>query len=203
MQTIGLFGGTFDPIHNDHLRIARVFADELALQSVIFLPAGDPYHKNRPRTPARHRLAMVEQAVAADARFAVSDCDVVRGGATYTYDTVQIFRQHFPAARLWFLLGMDSLLQLHTWHRWQDLVRLAGIAVAPRSGFGLAQAALPLQAWLAGALAEGSVRLLPAEPQNISSTAIRRELAERGSSPAVPPPVAEYIRRHGLYRPAA
>lgn len=200
MQAIGLFGGTFDPIHNDHLRIARIFADELALESVIFLPAGDPYHKDRPRTPARHRLAMVEQAVAADARFAVSDCDMVRDGATYTYDTVQIFRQHFPAARLWFLLGMDSLLQLHTWRRWQDLVRQAGIAVAPRSGFSLAQAALPLQSWLAAALAEGSVRILPTEPQDISSTAIRRELAEKGVSESVPPAVNEYIRRHGLYR---
>lgn len=200
MQAIGLFGGTFDPVHNDHLRIARAFADELALESVVFLPAGDPYHKDRPRTPARHRLAMVEQAVAADVRFAASDCDMVRGGATYTYDTVQIFLQHFPAAKLWFLLGMDSLLQLHTWHRWRDLVRLAGIAVAPRSGFGLAQAAEALRPWLAGALADGSVRLLQIEPQSISSTAIRRELAETGMSAAVPPAVNEYIRRHGLYR---
>lgn len=200
MQAIGLFGGTFDPIHNDHLRIARIFADELALDSVIFLPAGDPYHKDRPRTPARHRLAMVEQAVAADARFAVSDCDMVRDGATYTYDTVQIFRQHFPAAKLWFLLGMDSLMQLHTWHRWQDLVRQTGIAVAPRHGFSLAQAALQLQSWLAGALADGSVRILPAEAHDISSSAIRRELAEKGTSGAVPPAVNEYIRQHGLYR---
>lgn len=200
MQAIGLFGGTFDPIHNDHLRIARIFADELALESVIFLPAGDPYHKDQPRTPARHRLAIAERAVAADARFAVSDCDMVRDGATYTYDTVQIFRQHFPAAQLWFLLGMDSLLQLHTWHRWQDLVRQAGLVVAPRSGFSLAQVPPPLQEWLAGALTEGRVRILPAEAQDISSTAIRRELAEQGVSGAVPPAVNEYIRQHGLYR---
>ena len=118
MPRIGLFGGTFDPIHNGHLHIARSFADELDLESVILLPAGDPYHKTTPRTAAHHRLAMAEIAAQADSRLAVSDCDIVRQGATYTHDTVQIFRQHFPAAELWLLIGMDSLLHLHTWHRW-------------------------------------------------------------------------------------
>ncbi|QED91734.1 nicotinate (nicotinamide) nucleotide adenylyltransferase [Eikenella exigua] len=131
MPRIGLFGGTFDPIHNGHLHIARRFADELELESVILLPAGDPYHKTAPRTPAHHRLAMAEIAAQADSRLAVSDCDIVRQGATYTHDTVQIFRQHFPAAELWLLLGMDSLLQLHTWHRWPNLVRQCRIAAAP------------------------------------------------------------------------
>ena len=105
----GLFGGTFDPPHNGHLHIARAFADETGLDTVIFLPAGDPYHKSAPCTPAAHRLAMTELAAAADPRFAVSDLDIVRGGATYTADTVQIFRQHFPAGELWWLMGADSL----------------------------------------------------------------------------------------------
>lgn len=115
MKKIGLFGGTFDPVHNGHIHIARAFADELALELVVFLPAGDPYHKDSTQTSARHRFAMTELVMAADARFAVSDCDMVREGATYTFDTVQIFRQQFPGAQLWWLLGMDSLLQLHTW----------------------------------------------------------------------------------------
>ena len=137
---IGLFGGTFDPIHKGHTHIARAFADELKLDSVIFLPAGDPYHKDGAQTPAEHRLAMTELAAAADPRFAVSDCDIVRGGATYTFDTVQIFRQQFPTAELWWLLGMDSLLKLHTWKKWQTLVRQTNIAVANRNGGSLAQA---------------------------------------------------------------
>ncbi|WP_153717103.1 nicotinate (nicotinamide) nucleotide adenylyltransferase, partial [Eikenella corrodens] len=140
MPRIGLFGGTFDPIHNGHLHIARSFADELNLESVILLPAGDPYHKTTPRTAAHHRLAMAEIAAQADSSLAVSDCDIVRQGATYTHDTVQIFRQHFPAAELWLLIGMDSLLQLHTWHRWQNLVRQCRIAAAPRPRSSLAQA---------------------------------------------------------------
>jgi nicotinate-nucleotide adenylyltransferase len=115
MKNIGLFGGTFDPIHNGHLHIARAFADEIGLDSVIFLPAGDPYHKEASAggADARVRLHMAELAVADEPCFAVSDCDVVREGATYTFDTVQIFRQHFPAAQLWWLMGMDSLMQLH------------------------------------------------------------------------------------------
>ena len=199
MPRIGLFGGTFDPIHNGHLHIARSFADELDLESVILLPAGDPYHKTAPRTAARHRLAMAEIAAQADSRLAVSDCDIVRQGATYTHDTVQIFRQHFPAAELWLLIGMDSLLQLHTWHRWQNLVRQCRIAAAPRPGSSLAQAPAPLQSWLAEALPQGRLHILQAEPLPISSSQIRQQLAAEHTSPDIPPTVLDYIRQHQLY----
>ena len=199
MPSIGLFGGTFDPIHNGHLHIARSFADELDLESVILLPAGDPYHKTAPRTAARHRLAMAEIAAQADSRLAVSDCDIVRQGATYTHDTVQIFRQHFPAAELWLLIGMDSLLQLHTWHRWQNLVRQCRIAAAPRPGSSLAQAPAPLQTWLAEALPQGRLHILQAEPLPISSSQIRQQLAAEHTSPDIPPTVLDYIRQHQLY----
>ena len=199
MPRIGLFGGTFDPIHNGHLHIARSFADELDLESVILLPAGDPYHKAAPRTAAHHRLAMAEIAAQADSRLAVSDCDIVRQGATYTHDTVQIFRQHFPAAELWLLIGMDSLLQLHTWHRWQNLVRQCRIAAAPRPGSSLAQAPAPLQSWLAEALPQGRLHILQAEPLPISSSQIRQQLAAEHTSPDIPPAVLDYIRQHQLY----
>ena len=199
MPHIGLFGGTFDPIHNGHLHIARSFADELDLESVILLPAGDPYHKTAPRTAAHHRLAMAEIAAQADSRLAVSDCDIVRQGATYTHDTVQIFRQHFPAAELWLLIGMDSLLQLHTWHRWQNLVRQCRIAAAPRPGSSLAQAPAPLQTWLAEALPQGRLHILQAEPLPISSSQIRQQLAAEHTSPDLPPAVLDYIRQHQLY----
>ena len=199
MPRIGLFGGTFDPIHNGHLHIARSFADELDLESVILLPAGDPYHKTTPRTAAHHRLAMAEIAAQADSRLAVSDCDIVRQGATYTHDTVQIFRQHFPAAELWLLIGMDSLLQLHTWHRWQNLVRQCRIAAAPRPGSSLAQAPAPLQTWLAEALPQGRLNILQAEPLPISSSQIRQQLAAEHTSPDLPPAVLGYIRQHQLY----
>ena len=199
MPRIGLFGGTFAPIHNGHLHIARSFADELDLESVILLPAGDPYHKTAPRTAAHHRLAMAKIAAQADSRLAVSDCDIVRQGATYTHDTVQIFRQHFPTAELWLLIGMDSLLQLHTWHRWQNLVRQCRIAAAPRPGSSLAQAPAPLQSWLAEALPQGRLHILQTEPLPISSSQIRQQLATEHTSPDIPPEVLSYIQQHQLY----
>lgn len=211
-EKIGLFGGTFDPIHQGHVHMALAFAAELRLDSVILIPAGEPYHKDRPRTAARHRLAMVEAAIAAHPQLAVSDCDMVRTGATYTVDTVQIFRQLFPQAQLWWLLGMDSLLQLHTWRHWQTLVRHANIAVAARDGGGLNQVDAALRPWLPEALAKtaaqpdgpdgGRLYLLQAAPYAASATAIRAALA--GGAPAVqvadlPSVVAAYITRHALY----
>ncbi len=201
MKKIGLFGGTFDPIHNGHLHIARAFADEVGLDMVVFLPAGDPYHKDSAQTAARHRFAMTELAVRDNERFAVSDCDIVREGATYTFDTVQIFRQQFPAAQLWWLLGMDSLLQLHTWKKWQTLVRQTHIAVAARQGDSLNQAPRELHGWLGDALHNGSLKLLNAPMYDISSTAIRQRLAA-GQSAAewLDRRVERYIEQHKLYQ---
>ena len=197
---IGLFGGTFDPIHKGHTHIARAFADELKLDSVIFLPAGDPYHKDGTQTPAEHRLAMTELAAAADPRFAVSDCDIVRGGATYTFDTMQIFRQQFPTAELWWLLGMDSLLKLHTWKKWQTLVRQTNIAVANRNGGSLAQAPRELHGWLGEALQNGSLHLLQAPLLDISSSDIRGRLKNGlDAAEMLDGNVWHYIRQHKLY----
>ncbi|HIF8624987.1 TPA: nicotinate-nucleotide adenylyltransferase [Neisseria meningitidis] len=199
MKKIGLFGGTFDPIHNGHLHIARAFADEIGLDAVVFLPAGGPYHKDAASASAADRLAMVELATAEDARFAVSDCDIVREGVTYTFDTVQIFRQQFPSAQLWWLMGSDSLMKLHTWKKWQMLVRETNIAVAMRQGDSLHQTPRELHAWLGKSLQDGSVRILSAPMHNVSSTEIRRNLASQGVSDGIPPAAARYIREHGLY----
>ncbi|XXQ68007.1 nicotinate-nucleotide adenylyltransferase [Neisseriaceae bacterium B1] len=208
MNNIGLFGGTFDPIHNGHLHIAQAFAEQVQLNSVIFLPAGEPYHKNSARIAAAHRLAMVEAAIAHESRFAVSDIDIVRDGATYTIDTIQIFKQHFPSAQLWFLMGMDSLMQLYTWKNWQTLVRQTNIAVAARENTALQNAPAPLQnapaplhSWLGDALNNGSLKLLTAPEYDVSSTQIRAAIAA-GQSTAqwLPESVANYIRVQGLYQ---
>ncbi|UOO77165.1 nicotinate-nucleotide adenylyltransferase [Neisseria sp. Dent CA1/247] len=203
MKKIGLFGGTFDPIHNGHIHIARAFADELALDMVVFLPAGNPYHKKeeQTRTDAQHRLAMTELAISDDPRFAASDCDIIREGATYTFDTVQIFRQQFPSAQLWWLLGSDSLLQLHTWKKWQTLVNQTHIAVAAREGDNIAQAPRELHGWIGSALQNGSLHLLQTPMYNISSTEIRRRI--RNGEPVsglIDPRVENYIARNHLYR---
>ena len=202
---IGLFGGSFDPVHNGHLHIARSFADELALDTVIFLPAGDPYHKGGSRTDARHRLAMAQLAAQADPRFAVSDCDIVRRGATYSSDTAAIFRQNFPAADLWWLLGADSLNTLHTWKNWRQFADTVNIAVARRADGGTAPTPTHAEsaAWQRQAEAAGSLKTLSAPLHPASSTDIRRALAGGGDAGALlPPEVAAYIRHHRLYHAA-
>ena len=201
MNKLGLFGGSFDPIHNGHLHIARAFADELALDSVIFLPAGDPYHKNATSASAAQRLAMVEAAIEGDSRFAASDVDMVRDGATYSVDTVQIFRQHFAGAELWWLMGMDSLLQLHTWKNWRTFARLTHIAVAARAGQSLTHAPRELQDWLGEALHNGSLKILSAPLWDVSSSEIRRRVKARESvDDCVPAGVARLMGEWGVYR---
>ena len=208
VNKIGLFGGTFDPIHVGHTAMAKAFADELNLDTVVFIPAGDPYHKDQPRTAARHRLAMVEAAIATEARFAASDCDIVRSGATYTFDTVSIFRQHFPPAELWWLMGSDSLLHLHTWHRFAALFDIVNFAIAQRGEDKLSALPAATQALVGDALAaaaepgrhSGKMHLLRWPPQSISSTAIRQRLAQGADvRDSIAPAVAAYIARHHLY----
>ena len=201
MNKLGLFGGSFDPIHNGHLHIAHAFADELALDSVIFLPAGDPYHKNATSASAAQRLAMVEAAIEGDSRFAASDVDMVRDGATYSVDTVQIFRQHFADAELWWLMGMDSLLQLHTWKNWRTFARLTHIAVAARAGQSLNHAPRELQDWLGEALHNGSLKILSAPLRDVSSSEIRQRVkAGERVDDCVPAGVARLMGEWRVYR---
>lgn len=205
---IGLFGGTFDPIHQGHLSMAKAFADELELQQVVFIPAGEPYHKDqKTRTSAEHRLNMVEAAIAVDERFAASDIDIVRKGATYTVDTLQILRQYFPQDELWWLMGMDSLLQMHTWHRYTDIFKLTNIAVSARNGEKIQQVAPKMHQLLGDALnaprssSVGQLRLLQWQPEDVSSTQIRDAIGHHQAIDAwVGQPVQNYIRTHGLYR---
>ena len=199
---IGLFGGSFDPIHKGHLHIARAFADELALNTVLFLPAGEPYHKNSPQTSAQQRLEMVQEAIAQDERFAVSNVDMIRHGATYTIDTINIFKQIYPSDQLWWLMGMDSLMQLHTWKNWQVLVRQTHIAVAARSGQNLAHIPTPLQEWLIRALHQGEIKLLNASIMDISSSQIRQAMVKGNTAyvqKCVTPAVWDMIQHNHLY----
>lgn len=214
MNRIGLFGGTFDPPHDGHVHIARAFADMLKLDSVVFIPAGDPYHKVKvSRTSARQRLAMVELATAADLRFAASDCDLVRHGATHSLDTVSLFRQVFPQVQLWWLMGMDSLLTLPDWYRYEAFLKAVNLAVAVRAEASLSQLPVSLQSWLSAALGKaeaqpdgtdgGRLRLLQAAAMNISSSAIRAQWAAGCVDQVraeVPAAVFDYIDCHRLYR---
>ena len=210
MKRIGLFGGTFDPPHNGHIHIARAFADELQLESVIFIPAGEPYHKQiKSNTTNTQRQDMVERIIAIDKRFSMSDCDLLRKGPTYTFDTVSRFRQVFPQAQIWWLVGMDSLLQLPAWYRYQSLLECTNLAIAARGDATIVSVPAQLQLWLADALNKfksqpdgndgGRAFILKADYLPISSTYIRSHWPD-GVHHDVPMAVAEYIDQQGLYQ---
>jgi nicotinate-nucleotide adenylyltransferase len=135
LAAIGLFGGTFDPIHFGHLRLATELAETFRLERVVFLPAGLPYHRGRSaHASAEERLTMVKLAIARDPRFGVDDRELRREGETYTYDTLaEIRAERGPGTPLVFLAGSDAFARVDTWHRWQELFDLAHFAVAIRA----------------------------------------------------------------------
>jgi len=214
LAAIGLFGGTFDPVHFGHLRLATELAEAFRLEKVIFIPAGLPYHRGRDaHATNEQRLTMLKLATQRDARFDVDDRELKRSGNTYTYDTlVEIRKERGPDTPLVFLLGTDAFATIDTWHRWTELFDLSHFAVAVRAGdeawFSKGPGTIPRDIWpritlnpheLAGAPA-GKVMTFAMTPLSISSTAIRAGASEGASIRYLTPdPVAEYVRSHNLY----
>jgi nicotinate-nucleotide adenylyltransferase len=135
MAPIGIFGGTFDPIHFGHLRPAFELSQALKLAEVRFLPAGNPPHRQTTLASAEVRLAMVKAAVAGEKRFVVDDREIRRTGASYSVDTLTELRGEFPERSLCLMLGMDAFLGLPNWHRWRDILDLAHVVVWHRPGW--------------------------------------------------------------------
>ena len=133
---IGVLGGTFDPIHYGHLRLAEELAETLKLEVVRLVPSGTPPHRASPQVAAAHRLAMVELAAAGNNRFAVDAREVHRAGPGYTFDTLTELRAEAGSTRpLVLLVGADAFLEFATWHRWHEIFGLAHVAIAHRPGF--------------------------------------------------------------------
>jgi nicotinate-nucleotide adenylyltransferase len=135
MPPIGLFGGTFDPLHYGHLRTAFELWQALQLAEVRFMPSGSPPHREQPLAPANLRLEMVKAAIADQPAFVIDDREVRRSGVSYSVDTLTVLRADYPQRSLCLLLGMDAFLGLPNWHRWRELLDLAHIVVAHRPGW--------------------------------------------------------------------
>lgn len=198
---LGIMGGTFDPIHNGHLAIARHAMAQLRLAGVLFVVAGDPWMKHgRAITTAEDRFAMVRAAVAGEARFEASRMEIDRLGETYTADTLRALHDFLPnSVELYFLVGADALAQLPAWHDAPRLGSLARFAAVSREGMPpLGSEAL---AKAAGAIGASEIELVSMPAMDVSSTDLR-EKARRGLSvrDQVPADVADYIEMHGLYR---
>jgi nicotinate-nucleotide adenylyltransferase len=213
----GLFGGTFDPVHFGHLRLATELAEAFHLEKVIFIPAGLPYHRGRDaHATSEERLTMVKLATARDARFDVDERELKRGGNTYTYDTLaEIRAERGGGEPLVFLLGTDSFAKIDEWHRWTELFELAHFAVAVRGDdanwLAKGPGIFPKDAWPRitlnprdfQAAPAGKVMTFSMTPLAISSTALRALAAEGASLRYLTPdPVVEFIRSRNLYAPA-
>jgi nicotinate-nucleotide adenylyltransferase len=209
MEPIGLFGGTFDPIHYGHLRTAFELWQALKLAEVRFLPTGSPPHRDETYASAELRLAMVKAAVADQPAFVVDDREVRRMGLSYSVDTLTELRNENPDRSLCLLLGMDAFLGLPNWHRWRELLDLTHVVVAHRPGWKA-----PTMGPLGEVMVDhgtGSIRDLhdsrsgriyvhAVTQLEISSTELRQNLIS-GRDPRylVPDPVREIIRETGCY----
>ncbi len=200
-ERIGIFGGSFNPVHLGHLVAAQDALEHMGLARVIFLPAAQPPHKHGiPLAPAADRLAMIRLAIAGDARFEVSDDELNRGGVSYTVDTLRRFRERLPDAQLYFLIGGDSLLELHTWREIEQVLQLAEIVTVGRPGVALdrlnaSTLRLP-DPWPARLAAN----LVAGHRIDISSTDIRNRISKHQTIRyLVPDAVERYILDQKLY----
>jgi nicotinate-nucleotide adenylyltransferase len=196
---IGIFGGTFDPVHFGHLAAAEEARWGLALDRVVFVPNWHQPLKRRGAVSPAHRLAMVELAIAGNASFATSDVELRRAGSSYTLDTLRALRQAWGSTvELFFLLGADAVATFGTWHRPAEILELAHLVVMSRSGerepdWDALERIAPH--------ARQRVRLLAVPALDISATDLRARLAKGGPIRyQVPDAVCAYIARHGLYK---
>jgi nicotinate-nucleotide adenylyltransferase len=182
---IGIYGGTFNPVHHGHLILARQALEEFKLDQLIFVPAAEsPFKIQNHTAPADDRVAMLQLAIAGEDRFSVDPLEIERGGVSYSIDTVKIFRSRDPKAELFFLVGEDNADRLTEWHRFEELKKLACFVVLSRSEDF-----------------ESSEYPVVQRRIEISSTEIRNRVAKQESiTYLVPESVKHYIEQHQLYQ---
>jgi len=198
---LGVIGGSFDPVHLGHLGVAEAAREEFELDRVVFVPAAQPPHKGGVAlAPAADRLEMVKLAVAANPHFLASDVELQRKGPSYTIDTLTEISTLYPVARLFFIVGADSLSELHQWHRARELVERFDFIIVGRPGVEALQFERLVAAFGAAAAERLRLGYLSREPYNISATDIRaRVAAGKSIRYLVTPAVERYIFKRGLY----
>ena len=186
LKKIGIYGGTFDPIHHGHLILAREAVESLGLDQIIFVPAAlSPYKMARAPTAQEIRVEMLQAAIEGEPQFTLDLCEIRRGGTSYTIDTVEEIQQREGNAEYFFLLGDDNLPQLETWHRFVELRELVQFVVLSRGTLAAEKASYPMIH----------------RQINISATEVRNRVATgRSIRYLVPPAVEEIIRRRQIYQ---
>lgn len=210
LMSIGLFGGTFDPVHIGHLRTAVELRELLGLRAMHMLPCARPAHRGQPLASAEQRLAMLRLGIGEQQGLVADDRELRRPSLSYTIDTLSDVRAEFGAkVALYLCVGMDSLVHLNTWHRWRELCDFAHLVVVARPGWQLPKSG-EVARWLGGRVVKDP-KLLAQRPHGgvcveamtllpVSSSQVREDLAVgRSLRYLVPDAVLDYIERHALY----
>jgi nicotinate-nucleotide adenylyltransferase len=179
---VGILGGTFDPVHNVHLAIARLALEHAGVAGILWIPTGTPGYRNAPIAPANDRLAMLKLAVAGEPRYRIDERELRPGASGFTFDSVTALKGEHPRTEFVLIMGADQYQKRATWHRWPELEKLARVAVVERPG------------------ARAGANVLPMAPSAVSSSDIRARIG-RGEdvSAMVPAAVLNYIREKRLY----
>jgi nicotinate-nucleotide adenylyltransferase len=206
-ELIGVFGGTFDPVHRGHFVTIVAVWERLGLDSVRVIPAAIPPHRDPARASGQHRLAMLRLTFESTPGFVVDDVELRREGPSYTIDTLLELRRQRGSDHLCLVLGVDAFLQLPEWHRWREILDQSHIAVMQRAGSGLPDVPEPwwrpfetndpdsLRKAQSGRVIQVNVPSVP-----VSSTSVRKGILQgRHTSDSLAEPVWNYIRKHELY----
>ncbi len=210
--SVAVMGGTFNPIHNGHIQTALELQQRLQVDTLRLMPSARPPHREQPAQSDQQRIDMVELAIAAYPQLVIDCREFSRDGFSYTVDTLAVMRQELgDDCSLMFCAGMDSLVNLPAWSRWQSITDYAHLVIAARPGWSLDQIShSALQQWLAQRTVSsvealhqtpaGKVMMVSLTPYDISSSAIRRGLQQgRDMADYVAPAVLQYIQQHRLY----
>jgi nicotinate-nucleotide adenylyltransferase len=212
MEIIGLFGGTFNPIHHGHLALAQTVLETLQCSQVRFIPSALPPHKTAPAVTAQHRAAMVQLAIRQYPQFILDTCELDRQGPSYTIETLHLLKHRLPDQSLCLIMGQDSYQQLPTWHRWLELLDYCHLLIVHRADY---QQTLTPHPEHAGKLvpeseaakqfsgrSHGLISYLGQTPPDISSTHIRETIRVTGTADStdLPDGILHYIQENHLYQ---
>jgi len=193
---VGLLGGSFDPVHCAHLLLAQTALENLNLDQIQIIPAGQPWQRPALGASPEHRLNMLRLATKGLDKVEINPIEIQRTGPTYTIDTIEALEKNHTY--IW-ILGSDQLVNFCSWRSWQDIAQRVQLAVAQRPG-SIVTPPLALSQWLQAQ--SRTLIVMPFEPLDISATAIRQRLAlQQSASDLLPEVVEQYIHEHGLYRP--
>jgi nicotinate-nucleotide adenylyltransferase len=217
---IGILGGTFDPIHYGHIRPALEVKAALKLDSIWLMPNHIPPHKAGPKTTTAHRLAMVQLVCSEHSEFELCDIEINRDTPSFTVTSLTLLAQAYPEHEFYFIMGMDSFIQLDRWHQWQSLFELCHIVVCQRPGWQLEHSSPMATLMQENVAFRQQVQVMKDKPiktakvgnifpvsitaQNISSTEIRAQIKEQNMdsqalNQCLPANIIDYIKRHQLY----